>query len=64
MDIGFDGQRYHLLEFQMIHHGTSALQRSKFWHEYQQGKWVRIDGTSDLEEEFSEAINNFINDKG
>ena len=64
MDIGFDGQRYHLLEFQMIHHGTSALQRSKCWHEYQQDKWVRIDGTSDLEEEFSEAINNFINDKG
>jgi glutathione synthase/RimK-type ligase-like ATP-grasp enzyme len=64
LDIGFDGQRYHLLEFQMIHHGTSALQRSNFWHEYQQDKWVRIDGTSDLEEEFSEAINNFINDKG
>ncbi len=64
MDIGFDGVKYHLLEFQMIHQGTSALQRSKYWHEHQHNKWVRIDGTSDLEEEFSMAINNFINDKG
>ena len=64
MDIGFDGVKYHLLEFQMIHQGTSALQRSKYWYEHQYDKWVRIDGISDLEEEFSMAIDNFINDKG
>jgi glutathione synthase/RimK-type ligase-like ATP-grasp enzyme len=63
MDIGFDGKEYHLLEFQMIHHGTSALQRSKFWHEYRNGKWVRIDGISDLEEEFSRSIYNFLDTK-
>jgi glutathione synthase/RimK-type ligase-like ATP-grasp enzyme len=60
MDIGFDGMKYHLLEFQMIHHGTSALQRSKYWHEYHDGKWVRFDGTSDLEEEFSRSVYDII----
>ncbi|MGI6306458.1 MAG: hypothetical protein ACOXZQ_11395 [Bacteroidales bacterium] len=44
MDIGFDGKSYHLIEFQMIDIGTSALQRSKFWHEYQNGQWVRVRG--------------------
>jgi len=64
MDIGFDGKHYHLLEFQMIHPGTSALQRSKFWHEYKSGKWVRIDGISDLEQEFSRSIYNFLLKRG
>lgn len=63
MDIGFDGQNYHLIEFQMIHIGTSALQRSKFWHEYFDGKWIRHNGTSVLEEEFARSFHEFINSK-
>ncbi len=61
MDIGFDGKSYHLIEFQMINFGTSALQRSKFWHEYQNGKWVKFEGKSNLEEEFSRSFDAFIN---
>jgi len=61
MDIGFDGKSYHLIEFQMIDIGTSALQRSKFWHEYQSGKWVKFEGNSCLEEEFSRSFDFFIN---
>jgi glutathione synthase/RimK-type ligase-like ATP-grasp enzyme len=61
LDIGFDGKEYHLIEFQMIHLGTSALHRSKFWHEFHDGKWIKCEGVSDLEEEFSRAINDFIN---
>jgi glutathione synthase/RimK-type ligase-like ATP-grasp enzyme len=56
MDIGYDGVSYHLIEFQMIHPGTSALQRSKYWHEYKDGKWIRMNGISDLEEEFSRSV--------
>ena len=63
MDIGFDGSVYHLLEFQMIHIGTSALHRSEFWHEFHDGKWLRFEGVSNLEEEFSRAIHSFILDK-
>ncbi len=61
MDIGFDGKSYHLIEFQMIDIGTSALQRSKFWHEYKNGKWVKFEGSSNLEEEFSRSFDFFIN---
>lgn len=61
MDIGFDGKSYHLIEFQMIDIGTSALQRSKFWHEYQNGQWVKFEGSSNLEEEFSRSFDYFIN---
>ncbi len=60
MDIGFDGKSYHLIEFQMIHIGTSALQRSKFWHEYHDGRWIKIEGASNLEDEFSRSIDTFI----
>jgi glutathione synthase/RimK-type ligase-like ATP-grasp enzyme len=60
MDIGFDGKEYHLIEFQMIDIGTSALQRSDYWHEFHDGKWIRYDGKSDLEEEFSGSIYDYI----
>ena len=60
MDIGFDGKNYHLIEFQMIDMGPSALQHSQFWHEYKDGRFVRYDGKSDLELEFSRSIHEFI----
>jgi glutathione synthase/RimK-type ligase-like ATP-grasp enzyme len=60
MDIGFDGKCYHLIEFQMIHLGTSALQRSAFWHEYTDGRWVRRDGSSILEIELARSLHEFI----
>jgi hypothetical protein len=60
MDIGFDGNKYYLLEFQVIHIGTSALHRSKYWYEFNNGKWIKFEGSSDLEEEFSRSIHNFI----
>jgi glutathione synthase/RimK-type ligase-like ATP-grasp enzyme len=56
MDLGFDGKQYHLFEFQMIHLGPYLLHKSRFWHEFHDGKWVRFDGASDLEEEFSRTI--------
>ncbi len=60
IDIGFDGKDYHLIEFQMIHLGTSALQRSRFWHEFNDGGWEKHDGISNLEEELSRAICDYI----
>lgn len=63
MDIGFDGKEYHLLEFQVIHIGTSALHRSKCWHVFHEGGWVKYDGVSDLEEEFSRSVHKYIEDR-
>ena len=61
MDIGFDGTTYHLIEFQMIHIGTSTMQRAQFWHEYHDGKWERYIGTSILEDEFARSVHEHIN---
>jgi len=61
MDIGFDGKTYHLIEFQMIHLGTSALQIAKFWHEYLDDRWIKHNGTSILEEEFARSLHEYIN---
>jgi glutathione synthase/RimK-type ligase-like ATP-grasp enzyme len=60
LDIGFDGKDYHLLEYQMIHLGPFSLQISKFWHEFEDGKLIRHVGESDLEEEFSRSIIDYI----
>jgi glutathione synthase/RimK-type ligase-like ATP-grasp enzyme len=60
MDIGYDGNVHHLLEYQMIHIGTSALHRSTYWHEFHDGKWLKFEGVSDLEEEFSRAVHSYI----
>lgn len=38
MDIGFDGTRYHLLEFQVISFGTYTLQASEYWYEKNKDK--------------------------
>lgn len=56
MDICFDGNNYHLLEFQMIHIGPYTLQAACFWHEFIDNKWVRFEGKSSLEEEYSRSI--------
>lgn len=60
MDIGFDGKQYHLIEFQMIHLGPYTLQASKFWHEYHDGTWMRYNGESVLEDEYSRSIFEYI----
>lgn len=60
MDIGFDGTRYHLLEFQMIHLGPYTLSRSEYYHVEKDGHWEKITGKSDLEEEFCRSIDLYI----
>ena len=60
LDIGFDGNKYHLIEFQMISLGTYTLQASNFWHEYIDENWVKRIGKSDLEKEFSRSIIDYI----
>jgi hypothetical protein len=60
MDIGYDGKQYHLFEFQCIHIGPIGLQRADHWSEYSDGKWVRMAGKSNLEEEFCRSIHEYV----
>lgn len=61
MDLGFDGNRFHLIEFQMIHLGPLTLERSNYYHINLNGKWVKVYEKSNLEEEYARSIAEFIN---
>jgi hypothetical protein len=63
MDIGFDGSKYHLIEFQMIHLGPYTLQRSDYYFLWKDNKWECINEKSDLEEEFTRSIYEYIENK-
>ena len=63
LDIGFDGQKYHLLEFQMVHMGPYTLTLSDFYHVESENGWKKIITKSDLEEEFSRCIDYQIKKK-
>ena len=63
MDIGYDGSKYHLIEYQMTHLGPYTLHASDYWHENIDNKWVLFEGKSDLEEEFSRSIYEYIESK-
>lgn len=61
MDIGFDGEKYHLLEFQMVHMGPYTLTRSEYYHiDNNDGTWSKVVSKSDLEEEFARSIDVYI----
>lgn len=60
MDIGFDGDKYHLIEFQMIHVGPYTLQNSNYYFTWDSEQWKCIREKSDLEEEFSRSIAEYI----
>lgn len=63
VDIAFDGNNYHLLEFQMIHIGPYTLQASDHWYQKENDEWKRYQGTSVLEQEFADSLIGFINKK-
>ena len=60
IDMAFDGIKYHLIEFQMVHHGPYTLQASDGWYEYTEGGWIHYEGKSNLEAEFARSIAEYI----
>jgi glutathione synthase/RimK-type ligase-like ATP-grasp enzyme len=52
LDIGFDGQKFHLIEFQFLHFGTTTIEKSPFCFQQVDGRWKCIDGSSELEQVF------------
>lgn len=63
MDIGYDGKQFHLIEFQMIHLGPYALQRSNRYFLWKNNSWECIQTKSDLEEEFARSISEYIENR-
>lgn len=60
LDIGFDGNKFHLLEFQFIHFGTTTLEKSSFYFEKIENEWILIEEKSDLENVYVESICDYL----
>lgn len=63
LDLAFDGNRYHLFEFQAIYFGSYTLTYSDFYFEKQGTGWLIKRGKSVLEEEFVNSIVSYIQRK-
>jgi len=60
IDMGFDGKRYHIYEFQVdVFIGPYTLQASNYWYFFDEEnkKWNKIYGESELEYEYCMAVN-------
>ena len=62
LDIGFDGNDFHLLEFQAIYFGTTTIEKSPHLFKKTKKGWEIIDKQSDLEEVYVESMGDFIID--
>lgn len=60
LDIGFDGQQFHLLEFQFLYFGTTTLEKSPHYFIKSDDSWKIIEEKSDLETIYAESILDFI----
>lgn len=60
LDIGYDGRRFHLFEFQFVYFGTTTLEKADFYFEKQKGRWICIDEYSSLEEVYVNSIIDYL----
>lgn len=61
LDIGFDGNNFHLIEFQFLYFGTTTIEKSPFWFEKFDDSWKLNEGESNLEGVYVESIVEFLN---
>lgn len=60
LDICFNGEKFYLIEFQAIYFGTTTIEYSKFYYEFDGDKFLLKKGESILEREYLGSIINYI----
>jgi glutathione synthase/RimK-type ligase-like ATP-grasp enzyme len=60
MDIGFNGNKFYLFEFQCLYFGTYTMEKSDSYYIRENNGWVTIKGKSILEEEYARSISEYI----
>jgi glutathione synthase/RimK-type ligase-like ATP-grasp enzyme len=60
VDVAFDGNTFHLIEFQFLYFGTTTIEKSTFYFKKSDEKWVCKDGKSDLEELYVNSISEYL----
>ena len=62
LDIGHDGNSFHLIEFQALNFGTHTLETSPYYYQYVGGKgFNKVTTTSSLEDVFVNSVIEYIN---
>ena len=59
-DIGFDGTRFYIFELQFVYFGTYTIEHSPFYFTREDGKWIRKEELSVLEEEYVASIVSYL----
>ncbi|MBN1183509.1 MAG: hypothetical protein JXB49_14565 [Bacteroidales bacterium] len=62
LDIGFDGNQFHLIEFQFLYFGTTTLEKSSFFFERQLDQWILREKKSDIEATYVKSMIDFISE--
>lgn len=60
LDVGFDGKEFHLIEFQFLYFGTTTVEKSPFYFEKLEDKWLLKEGKTDIEEVYVASIVDFL----
>lgn len=60
LDIAFERDTCHLIEFQFVTFGTYTLEKSPWYFTCRDGKWEKVTGPSDLEQVFAKSVAGYI----
>lgn len=60
IDVGFDGKKFILFEFQAVYFGTTTIEKSPFYFVNQKNSWEIVYTKSDLEKEYVASICKFL----
>jgi glutathione synthase/RimK-type ligase-like ATP-grasp enzyme len=63
IDVGYDGKKCYLFEFQFVEFGQRAIQRSSCYFQKLRNLWIRIEQKSNAESEFVNSIHKYIKNK-
>ena len=63
LDIGVEGDRLHLFEFQAVYFGTTTIDEAPFHFERSPTAWQRFDGASRVEEEFALSVAEYLRER-
>ena len=60
IDVGYNDDKFYLIEFQMIYFGTTTIEKSPFYYTKEHSKWGLHDEKSELEKTYVYSIVKYI----
>jgi hypothetical protein len=60
IDVCFDGENFHLIEFQFIYFGTTTIDKSEFYYKKKNNKFLLVKEKSILEKVYVESIVKYL----